>query len=657
MSDQEKQEDLLKEDAEDLYQNAPCGYISFLPDRTIAKINDVLLNWLGYDREDLLYKKKFTDLVTVGGKIYYETHHDPLQRMQGFVNELSYDLVRKDGTTIPCLLNSKIRKDGNGNILLIRTTIFDITERKKYEKELLRAKKEAEKAAKSKAQLLSVMSHEIRTPMNAIIGLSHLLLEENPKQEQIENLKILKVSAENLLNLLNSILDYSKIEAGKVVIDETDFSLQELVSGIVNTFKIKAAEKGIALNLEYDQAIPAVLKGDPVKIGQILTNLIGNGIKFTNKGYVKIKIEFLYQENQQAVISFTVKDTGVGIAADKLPGIFNEFEQAGAEIAREFGGTGLGLSISKKLIEIMGSKINVESQLGKGTEFNFTLKLRISDNVLLRDAWGSNEIKAKSLKGIKVLLAEDNSVNVLVITKFLRNWQVEFDVASDGKEAYDKVIAVNYDLVLMDLQMPVMTGYETTEKIRSLEDPKYQQLPIIALTASAIIGENHKIFRIGMNDFVSKPFNPKELYDKIYKYANKATNEDSGFQSEVMAHANNIASLLNYDKYKLLSEGDNEFLKDLTVETIQNFENYRIEFAKAIKELNLDAYKKQMHKIKMVTDLLELKGLEDLLKSGERLIETNNNIQSKNFATSLDTYLLSIINELNNQLQGIKTLA
>src|SRR5690606_9308351 len=176
-------------------QNAPCGYISILPDRTIAKVNNVLLDWLGYAREEVVFKKKFTDIISIGGKIYYETHHDPLQRMQGFVKELNYDMVRKNGTLLPCLVNSVIKKDGNGNILLYRTTIFDITERKKYEKALLNAKKVAEKESRAKAQLLSVMSHEIRTPMNAIIGLSHILLEDNPRQDQYENLNILKVSA------------------------------------------------------------------------------------------------------------------------------------------------------------------------------------------------------------------------------------------------------------------------------------------------------------------------------------------------------------------------------------------------------------------------------------------------------------------------------
>jgi PAS domain S-box-containing protein len=646
MVKEENQDELLKEEAEDLYQNAPCGYISILPDRTIAKINNVLLNWLGYTREELVLRKKFTDLISIGGKIYYETHHDPLQRMQGYVNELNYDFVKKDGTTMPCLLNSTIKKDGNGKILLARTTIFDISERKKYEKELLRSKKEADRAAKAKAQLLSVMSHEIRTPMNAIIGLSHLLLEEDPKSEQVENLRILKVSAENLLNLLNSILDYSKIEAGKIILDETDFAMQDLVTGIVNTLKIKGEEKGIKITINYDSSIPPVLNSDPVKITQILTNLIGNAIKFTHEGSVKIDVKLIHKDQGSAFINFSIIDSGVGISQENVTRIFNEFEQASKDTTREFGGTGLGLSITKKLVELFGSSIMVTSELGKGSTFTFALKFKISDKVLVRDSWGSKEIKTDSLKGIKVLIAEDNSVNVLVVSKFLKNWELIYDVASDGQEAFEKVQKHEYDLVLMDLQMPVMDGYETTEKIRALKDEQLKDLPIIALTASAIIGDNHKIFRIGMNDYVSKPFNPKDLYDKIYKYGSRKTSAQGYIQNSTNLNYKKHSSIINFNKYKILAEDDKDFLLTLTKETIQNFHTYRTEFRTTLKDVNLNNYKKQVHKIKLVSDVLEIKEIENILKTGCDLLEQKELKGIEKFTTDLDQFFQDIISEL-----------
>jgi PAS domain S-box-containing protein len=646
----EKNEDVLKEEAEDLYQNAPCGYISILPDRTIAKINNVLLNWLGYTREELLFKKKFTDLVSVGGKIYYETHHDPLLKIQGFVNELNYDLVRKDGSMFPCLLNSIVKTDGHGKILLARTTIFDITERKKYEKELLRAKKEAERAAKAKAQLLSVMSHEIRTPMNAVIGLSHILLDDGPREDQVENLKVLKTSAENLLNLLNSILDYSKMDAGKILLDETDFSMQDLVHGVVNTLKIKAEEKGIHLIADFDPNIPPVLTSDSVRITQILTNLVGNAVKFTSDGSVTLDLKLVNISGEDAGILFVVRDTGVGIAENKHSSVFNEFEQAGAEITREYGGTGLGLSITKKLIELLGSAIKVESELGKGSTFSFVLNLKISDKVLVRDSWGAKEIKEGSLKGVKVLLVEDNSVNVMVITKFLKNWQLVYDIASDGKEAFEKILANHYDLVLMDLQMPVMSGYETTEKVRALKEEKYQKLPIIALTASAVIGENHKVFRVGMNDFVSKPFNPKVLYEKVLQYGRHKISGEEYMENRDSHRSKKQSSLVNFNKYRVIAENDIAFLTTLTHETIQSFQNYRSEFRDALNKMNLEHYNKNVHKIKMVIDILEIRELDSTLKTGCDLLGQKEEKALGKFSSDLDLLIQKIIADLELQI-------
>src|SRR5690606_38213217 len=231
---------------------------------------------------------------------------------------------------------------------------------------------------------------------------------------------------------------------------------------------------------------------DPVKITQVLTNLIGNAIKFTANGSVTVSLKLVKLKKENATVEFSVSDTGIGIAKEKINNVFNEYEQAETGITREFGGTGLGLAISKKLVEFLGGNIKLESTLGSGSTFSFEIPLKISDKSIIRDSWGAKEIKVNGLKGIHLLLAEDNNVNVLVISKFLRNWELSFDVASNGKEALEKIQENNYDLVLMDWQMPVMNGYETTERVRALPDKKYQELPIIALTASAIIGQNHK---------------------------------------------------------------------------------------------------------------------------------------------------------------------
>ncbi len=276
------------EDAEDLYENAPCGYVSALPDGTILKVNQTFLTWTGHRREDLVGRKRFQDLLTAGGRIFHETHYAPLLRMQGEVREIAVEVICATGGRLPVLINSVLKRDGAGKPLLTRTTVFNATDRKEYERELLRARQRAEQADKAKADFISMMSHEIRTPLTAIMGVGHLLTitDLSPKQQKL--VRVLRSSSENLLDLVNQILDFSKIEAGKVSLEEKGFDLRQLINEIVSSLRVKAEEKGLVLDSYIDENVPAVLLGDPVKIGQVLTNLLGNAIKFTAQGSVTV---------------------------------------------------------------------------------------------------------------------------------------------------------------------------------------------------------------------------------------------------------------------------------------------------------------------------------------------------------------------------------
>ncbi|AYL94730.1 ATP-binding protein [Mucilaginibacter celer] len=394
-----------------------------------------------------------------------------------------------------------------------------ITKAKALEIELIHSKDLAEKAAMAKSQFLSVMSHEIRTPMNAVIGFTHLLIHQDPRPDQMEFLNFLKFSAENLLVLINDILDFSKIEAGKVEFENVDFSLTDLIKNIRLALLQKANEKNIQIKLMMDQDLPNAIIGDPVRLGQILTNLISNAVKFTHQGKVTITATLAESKKGEATIDFEIADTGIGITPDKIESIFESFTQASSDTTRKYGGSGLGLTITKKLLLLLGSDITVESEYGKGSVFKFNLTFKTSRRQLNRHNDNEEFYALKSLKGTRLLIAEDNQINVILAKQFMKQWDVECDVAENGEIALTLVQTRDYDMVLMDLQMPEMDGYQTTRAIRELPGEQYKTLPIIALTASAMLDIQDMAFTVGMNDYVSKPFNPNELHRKIDLYS------------------------------------------------------------------------------------------------------------------------------------------
>lgn len=384
--------------------------------------------------------------------------------------------------------------------------------------ELELAKNLAEEASKAKSQFLSVMSHEIRTPMNAVIGITHLLMRDNPRPEQLEDLKILKFSAENLLGLINDILDLNKIEAGKMVIESIDFNLKSLVEGVRSSMLHKTAEKGIFFNFSYDESLPLFFLSDPLRISQILNNLLSNAIKFTDSGGIAIDITSNGKTGSLVDVEFTVRDSGIGIPADMQQRIFSEFTQASSETSRKYGGTGLGLTITVKLLEMLESTIQLRSETDKGSTFSFRLKMQEGEvirNTTNVDTAGND---LQRFSGQRILLVEDNKINELIVRKFMEDWNLKVDSATNGLIAIEKLNQQNYHLILMDLQMPEMDGYMTASIIRARSHEPFISIPIIALSASLKSEVQERIVLAGMNDFVSKPFNPDELYSKLRQY-------------------------------------------------------------------------------------------------------------------------------------------
>lgn len=385
--------------------------------------------------------------------------------------------------------------------------------------ELEKARLELEKSTKAKSEFLATMSHEIRTPMNAIMGMTHLLQKDDPREDQQEPLNILDFSGKTLLSLIDDVLDFSKIEAGRLEFESVDFEMDKLITTIMESFKVMAKNKGVTLTNKVEDSVPNVLIGDPSRLTQILNNLLSNALKFTEEGEVRLSVGIEDDWDKKIRLKFEVSDTGIGIPEDRIDTIFESFTQASGSTKRIYGGTGLGLTISKQLTELQGGRLSVDSELGRGSTFSveLTFEKGVSDKVL-QTGTVLTDAERKSLKGIKVLLAEDNVVNQKVMKRFLERWDVDMTIVENGAKAVEQVRNHLFDIILMDLQMPEMDGYEATAMIRRLDDPGKRQVPIIALTAAALKEVKEKVYASGMNDFVTKPFNPNDLQQKLASY-------------------------------------------------------------------------------------------------------------------------------------------
>jgi two-component system, sensor histidine kinase len=393
----------------------------------------------------------------------------------------------------------------------------EISKRLEIEKELIRSRKMAEEAAQAKQQFLSVMSHEIRTPLNAIINTTHFLLEADPRKDQADYLGTLRFSADTLVQLVNQVLDYSKIDSGTIEFENSDFEIRELVKWICQSLEPEAFRKGLRLESNIGENVPPVVRGDCARLSQIIMNLVGNAIKFTEKGKVSLRVEVGDDQGDKTALLFSVADTGIGIPADQQDKIFDSFTQVSSPVNREYAGTGLGLAITRMLVELQGGHLTLKSKPDHGSTFTFTLAFAKSSKKHLRPLKPLH-MEYRSLKGMKVLVAEDNIVNQKIVLKILSKWDASPDLAENGKVALQKIRKNHYNLVLMDLHMPEMNGYDATVAIRKLKGDYYRNLPILALTATAFAEDRNKFESYGMNGYIIKPFTPPELYSKITYY-------------------------------------------------------------------------------------------------------------------------------------------
>ncbi|CAN5249919.1 hypothetical protein BH23BAC2_BH23BAC2_18260 [soil metagenome] len=543
---------------------------------------------------------------------------------------------------------------------------LDIHEMKMTEEALIKARDEAEAASRAKEDFVSTMSHEIRTPLNAVIGLTNLLLDNNPRKDQEVNLNSLSFSAQNLLSLINDILDFSKLEAGKGEIDDNVFNLSSLILSLQQLYEPQAQNNGSSFSIHLDKKIPQHIETDQLKLSQILHNLVSNAVKFTRNGSIDLIIKVARREKDMLWLDFVVNDTGIGVPEEKLAHIFEKFSQAESSTVRQYGGTGLGLTITKLLLEIMGSEIKVESQVGKGSKFFFSLPVKEATiEKAVQEVSIDKQEEKLDLQKLNILLVEDVEINRNILLQFFQNWwELKPDEALNGKEALEMATQKKYDIILMDVRMPVMDGYEATKRIREIAG--YENTPILALTADKNLEEQQDEKSIQFDDLITKPFDPNQLKQRILHHLNyssingksKTSATKLDFQNINPPHLENGISNMdtheeasfNVSRYTSLAGKNKEVLDKLLKNSIKAIKTYKEEFTTAAEEENIEALSNLIHKNTITLHYIQAKPL------GEKITAYREILSALPKEEDLTNQQQTILGEFDKVLAGLQEL-
>jgi len=565
--------------------------------------NQSFVDKLGYTEKELT-EKPFLNFV----------HPDDIP------STLNIEAQLKGGAPTVNFINRYRKKDGNYLWFEWNSTpnaatgklysmARDISEQKQNELELIRLKEVAENSEKIKEQFLTNMSHEIRTPMNAIIGFTDLLLKRDLGVAEKDFVKTIKLSGENLLGIINDVLDISKIESKSLIFEQRPLSIKEALNSTKQILSQKAIQKNLNLSFICSNTVPEVLLGDSIRLSQILINLVGNAIKFTNDGTINVMAKMLSEEGEICHITFSVKDTGIGIPEDQLLHIFERFRQAESHTNRHFGGTGLGLSISKELVELQGGTLTVKSIDGMGSLFSFTLPFKKTKEAYQIKSIKHHKLTSEEAKNLNVLVVEDNPINIKLISSLFAEQGINTDIAENGKLAVEKIKYKKYSVVLMDIEMPEMNGYEATLVIRN---ELKSDIPIIAMTAHAMNGEKEKCLGFGMTDYISKPLDLNLLFDKIFDVTSNSKNKNT-----------TVGNFINLEYLYTSVGGNKEGNKEIIIELFDIFlkqipKSLRV-LDEAVSKADYLTIKEVSHKLKSTVSVMGISELTPVLSEMESL--------------------------------------
>ena len=608
-------------------------------------VNEAFAQLFNLNLEQLLLKGNINPSdFTIDEELSRQTDKKVLE--SGETIEYEESMVFKDGVERWYHTTKKPLPDKDGIVNVLGISV-DITDRKKHSDELIKAKQ-------TKEQFLANMSHEIRTPINGIVGMVNLLEEIPATEEQKKYLNAIKTSSKNLQVIINDILDLSAIESGNIKFERIGFNLKSFFNTLISSFSYAAKQKGINITLNFDPYIDKVVIGDPVRLNQVISNLIGNAVKFTKRGYVKVYALKISEENGIGHFQFIVDDSGIGIPDDKVQKVFENFEQGDVTINRKYGGTGLGLAIVKQLVESQKGSIELKSKTGRGTKFTVNLNYKIGSD---EDQDENKESKPKiqstdkdlDLSKNKILLVEDNEVNLLYTRKILNNWNCSPDEAKNGLIALEKLKENDYDVILMDVRMPIMDGFEATKFIRSNFQPPKSNTPIIALTANAIKGDDQKCIDAGMNDYLSKPFQPETLKNKIISNI-----ELEGFTYKVSRNPKTEPDLnktIDLTYLREMSDNDLNFITEMVHsfmnQSPKDIENIWFHFTKN----EFDEVANLVHKIKPSITFMGIHKLKDLIIEMEENAKHHHADTLKVQLEEFDTICRKAIEELKEEFE------